>query len=135
MIFYIYYKLSILEIFDDKSTKSIIRVCINIVNNTVYNTIDDFRNSINQIDILFEKHENINEFLNNYNPQHNISEQLKEEKEKAILILGNESWEKDGVKHYATKVIADSCEGLTPKNKDKGMESFGSSQNMDEIPF
>lgn len=55
-----------------------------------------------------------------------------------VLICGrlqNESWEKDGVKHYATKVIVENCEGLTPKNKDKGMESFGSSQNMDEIPF
>ena len=55
-----------------------------------------------------------------------------------ILICGrlqNESWEKDGVKHYATKVIIENCEGLTPKNKDKGMESFGDSRNMDEIPF
>ena len=56
-----------------------------------------------------------------------------------ILICGrlqNESWEKDGVKHYATKVIADSCEGLTPKKKDNGMESFGKPMEMDiEIPF
>ena len=95
MIFYIYYKLSILKEHDDKSTKSIIRVCINIVNNTVYNTIDDFRSSINQIDVLFERYKNINEFLKNYNPQHNISEQLKEEKDKAILILENEEWEKE----------------------------------------
>ncbi|MCT7472984.1 DUF262 domain-containing protein [Aliarcobacter cryaerophilus] len=95
MIFYIYYKLSILKEYDDKSTKSIIRVCINIVNNTVYNTIDDFRSSINQIDVLFERYKNINEFLKNYNPQHNISEQLKEEKDKAILILENEEWEKE----------------------------------------
>ena len=59
-----------------------------------------------------------------------------------VLICGrlqNESWEKDGVKHYATKVIADSCEGLTPKQKNEeaqGMESMGS-QVMDEssIPF
>ena len=55
-----------------------------------------------------------------------------------VLICGkmqNNNWEKDGVKHYGDKVVVDNCEGLTPKNKDKGMESFGSSQNMDEIPF
>lgn len=50
--------------------------------------------------------------------------------------LQNESWEKDGVKHYATKVIIDSCEGLTPKKQNESMESLGSSQNMDEeCPF
>ena len=123
MIFYIYYKLSILEIFDDKSTKSIIRVCINIVNNTVYNTIDDFRNSINQIDILFEKHENINEFLNNYNPQHNISEQLKEEKEKAILILGNESWEKE-ILEAEKNWYLDGQIGFLLEFTDKKLEKF-----------
>lgn len=54
-----------------------------------------------------------------------------------VLICGrlqNESWEKDGVKHYATKVIIDSCEGLTPKKKDKGMESFGNAFD-EEVPF
>ena len=45
------------------------------------------------------------------------------------------SWEKDGQKHYMTKVVCESVEGLTPKAKTQGMESFGSSQNMDEIPF
>ena len=49
--------------------------------------------------------------------------------------LQNESWEKDGQKHYMTKVVCESVEGLTPKAKTQGMESFGSSQNMDEIPF
>ena len=123
MIFYIYYKLSILEIFDDKSTKSIIRVCINIVNNTVYNTIDDFRNSINQIDILFEKHENINEFLNNYNPQHNISEQLKEEKEKAILIFENEGWEKE-ILEAEKNWYLDGQIGFLLEFSDKKLEKF-----------
>ena len=58
-----------------------------------------------------------------------------------VLICGrlqNESWEKDGVKHYATKVIVENCEGLTPKQKSEqkeGLESFGSSRNMDEVPF
>ena len=52
--------------------------------------------------------------------------------------LQNESWEKDGVKHYATKVIVDSCEGLTPKKHNEGMEGFGqpiSDEDMSQIPF
>ena len=95
MRFYIYFKLSILDKTDEKNTKSIIRVCINIINNTVYNNLNDFRNSINQIDILFENYTSTNEFLKDYNPQYNISEQLKEEKEKAILILEELNWEEE----------------------------------------
>lgn len=48
--------------------------------------------------------------------------------------LQNDVWEKDGTKHYMTKIICESVEGLTPKQKT--MESFGSSAPMDEdIPF
>ena len=54
-----------------------------------------------------------------------------------VLVVGklkNEQWEKDGTKHYMTKIICESVEGLTPKQKT--MESFGSSAPMDEdIPF
>lgn len=54
--------------------------------------------------------------------------------------LQNETWEKDGVKHYATKVIVENCEGLTPKSntQKEGMESFGSqvpAEDLSEIPF
>lgn len=49
--------------------------------------------------------------------------------------LQNESWEKDGQKHYATKIICEQVEGLTPKAK-SNMESFGSQVAMDtDIPF
>lgn len=57
------------------------------------------------------------------------------------LICGrvqNESWEKDGVKRYATKIIVENCEGLTPKKQNEGMESFGSpmaDEDMANIPF
>lgn len=57
-----------------------------------------------------------------------------------VLICGrlqNESWEKDGVKHYATKVIVDNCEGLTPKKKtgEQGFDVMGSQVMDSEIPF
>lgn len=57
----------------------------------------------------------------------------------------NESWEKDGQKHYATKVIVEHVEGCgdrkdsdhNTQNEEKGMESFGQATTFDEsdIPF
>ena len=57
-----------------------------------------------------------------------------------VLICGrlqNESWEKDGVKHYMTKVIVENCEGLTPKKKtgEQGFDVMGSQVMDSEIPF
>ena len=57
-----------------------------------------------------------------------------------VLICGrlqNESWEKDGVKHYATKVIVENCEGLTPKKKtgEQGFDGMGSQVMDSESPF
>ena len=54
------------------------------------------------------------------------------------LICGrvqNESWEKDGVKHYATKIMVENCEGLTPKKQSGSMESFGSQVFDEQVPF
>lgn len=97
MRFYIYFKLSLLDKNDEKNTISIIRVSINIINNTVYNNINDFRNSINQINILFDNYKNINNFLKGYNASGNISNQFKEEIYKATLIVDNldKEWEKE----------------------------------------
>ena len=70
---------------------------INIINNTVYNNINDFRNSINQINILFDNYKNINNFLKGYNASGNISNQFKEEIYKATLIVDNldKEWGKE----------------------------------------
>ena len=59
-----------------------------------------------------------------------------------VLVVGklkNEQWEKDGTTHYMTKVIIENIEGLdkkkTESKQSEGMESFGDSRNMDDIPF
>ena len=57
-----------------------------------------------------------------------------------VLICGrlqNESLEKDGVKHYATTLIVENCEGLTPKKKagEQGFDGMGSQVMDSEIPF
>ena len=61
---------------------------------------------------------------------------VKDNKCAVVGKLQNESWEKDGVKHYMTKIICEQVEGLTPRAKDN-MESFGKPLeiNEDSIPF
>ena len=53
--------------------------------------------------------------------------------------LQNDSWEKDGVKHYSTKVIAEKVEGCDSKKKQSeqgaSMEGFGSQVMDEDVPF
>lgn len=47
------------------------------------------------------------------------------------------TWEKDGVKHYKTEVLADRVEFIGGKPKHEGNSSIGAEVNMDQsdIPF
>lgn len=56
--------------------------------------------------------------------------------------LQNEQWEKDGEKRYATKIIADQVEFLTPKGQEKSdmsnnSDDFGGFRAVDDedVPF
>ena len=83
----------------DYSSKNInfkrwMRVCVNIINNTIYNSNDDFIRSIGLINKLSEYVDNIYDGLEEYtNNNQQISDQLKEETIKANMINNNEKWE------------------------------------------
>ncbi|QOP45885.1 DUF262 domain-containing protein [Sulfurimonas paralvinellae] len=78
--------------------KSWARVNINIIHNIAYDNIKDFENSIKFINNLGEHIDNLYEFLSENDFGDNISEQLKEEIEKATIIEDEKhqhDWEKD----------------------------------------
>ena len=55
-----------------------------------------------------------------------------------LLMMLERGMQVDYVKRYATKIIVENCEGLTPKKQNEGMESFGSpmaDEDMASIPF
>jgi len=83
------------EIKDNENLfKQWIRVCLNIINNSIYNNIKDFNRDVNLIDEL------IGDLNNNFYKALSTSiylnsNQFKEEKIKAALIYANSNWEKN----------------------------------------
>ena len=73
--------------------KSWLRVNINIIHNTAYDDIKDFKNAIKLIDSFSENIDNLYSFLSKYTSTDKISDQLKEEIEKAKIIHGKNDWE------------------------------------------
>jgi len=74
--------------------KSWLRVNINIIHNTAYDDIKDFKNAIKLIDSFSENIDDLYGFLSKYTSTDKISDQLKEETEKAEKIIHSKNdWE------------------------------------------